>query len=67
MIFKEKKHPVGTQRRMVRFAWLPVRLDDGDTVWLERYVEVIEYAELGHIYYPYAWKVVSLSKFEKQP
>lgn len=28
----------GDMRDVVRFAWLPVRLDSGQTVWLERYL-----------------------------
>lgn len=29
---------LGDTRTVVRFAWLPVELDDGTTVWLEQYV-----------------------------
>lgn len=30
----------GNDRERVRFAWRPVRLNNGWTVWLRRYVEV---------------------------
>jgi hypothetical protein len=33
---------VGDKRERVRLAWLPVELNSGWIVWLERYVEVQE-------------------------
>lgn len=38
MKWRNKPVPVnGDERVVIRFAWRPVRLDDGYTVWLERY------------------------------
>ena len=51
-----KKFELGTKRTVKRFAFLPTRLSDTNTVvWLEHYYEEQEY---GHYMYgvkPYAW------------
>jgi hypothetical protein len=41
------KHPpaprLGDERTETRFAWLPTKLDDGYTVWLETYSVHLRY------------------------
>ena len=38
MKWKAKKAPeLGTKKVTMHFAWVPVELSDGDTVWLEVY------------------------------
>ena len=40
MIFKQKK--IIQPNHYVKFAFLPVKLKNGDTIWLERYYSVYE-------------------------
>jgi len=43
MKLNRKKHQVGDKRERLRFAWLPVTLDNGDRIWLEFYYLIQEY------------------------
>jgi len=46
MRWRTERPPVAGDRRIVHeFALLPVRLNDGYTIWLEKYKEVQEYRE----------------------
>jgi len=47
---------VGSRRKRIRFAWLPVRIDSGIVVWLEKYLEHSEFCH-GHDWKGYSWKV----------
>lgn len=40
MNWGELKPKFGTERVVKRFAWLPIRLSDGRTVWLETYLSI---------------------------
>lgn len=42
MIYGIKKSRMGEKRTVVRFAYLPKRLTDGQTIWLGRYRETQE-------------------------
>lgn len=37
MRWKTETPKIGDIRKLVKFAWLPTKLDDGHTVWLEQY------------------------------
>lgn len=60
---KKLKPNIGTQRIVVKFAWLPKRLSDTRTcIWLERYVSKQVFREeyvrdIGDVngYYIYEW------------
>lgn len=34
---------IGDTKEEIKFAFLPVRLNDEDVVWLEKYVKIMEY------------------------
>ena len=55
----ETHPPYGTERSRVKFAWLPVDLDNRRTVWLERYVEVSRYCEPSWGAVGAGWDVVA--------
>ena len=51
-----KKHELGTKRVVKRFAFLPTRLSNSDTVvWFEHYHEEQEYNHYIYGLIPYAW------------
>jgi hypothetical protein len=58
MRWKKKRHPnVGDIRIKTKFAFLPTKLNDGYTVWLEKY-EIIE---------EYTVRIIHDHKFNGEP
>jgi hypothetical protein len=51
----------GDQRTVRYFALWPVNLDDGSTVWLERYYAVEQWQEFESDYLMNYWKVIKTS------
>jgi hypothetical protein len=45
---------LGDERTEIRFAWLPTKLDDGYTVWLETYRVHLRYESCV---WPKPWRV----------
>jgi len=48
---KEKPDPVmqtdvGDVIEKIRFAFFPIRLNENDVVWLEKYIDVLEYRKI---------------------
>jgi len=62
--YKKSKIALGSHRSSFKFAWVPIKTTDNNTVWLEKYLVIQRYSDYIMHWRPLRW--VDLGRYSQE-